>query len=412
MFEDVPSSKKRFAATAAASDPSPPLANGAVPDAAPGAANGAANGSVSSAEPTEAATGANVAGTVSANGVGAANGHTNGHANGHGPHEANGNGYSGPHANGGNGQHGGPLLSRSHPVPAPSYPSAGIPGESGPRLCRFSELLENWSLDAQAAYDSRVNRTPRGPLSGFAKLDRDLGGAFAPGLHIVHGQPGAGKTAFVLQVAASCGCPCLYLSCEMALLELLRRHTARVTNTYLGRLKSGELPPLDSLGLARRACQEAPLLALADGTRTYVSPMWLRDAALIAKGESKHLLIIVDSVHSWAEGAPVDASEYDTLNAALLSLRHMAHQLDCPILAVAERNRDSMKGGGLSAGAGTRKIEYGAETVLDLTREMDRREDFGGEVEVKLKFAKNRHGAAGKSIDFKFHGALQRFAEE
>ena len=283
--------------------------------------------------------------------------------------------------------------------------------ETGPQLCRFSELLAGWQEDAQAAFEARVNGTPRGPHSGFAALDRELGGAFAPGLHIVHGQPGSGKTAFVLQIAASCGCPCLYLSCEMALLELLRRHTARITGTYLGRLKSGELAPADSLALARRACTAAPLLALADGTRVYAPPLWLRDAALTAKGQEKHLLIIVDSVHSWAEGAPVDASEYDTLNAALLSLRHLAHQLNCPILAVAERNRDNMKGGGLSAGAGTRKIEYGAETVLDLTREMERREDFAGEVEVKLKFAKNRHGAAGKGIDFKFHGALQRFSE-
>lgn len=281
----------------------------------------------------------------------------------------------------------------------------------GPQLCRLSDLLAAWQDDAEAAFDARVNRTPRGPMSGFAGLDRELGGAFAPGLHMVHGQPGAGKTAFALQIAASCGCPSLYLSCEMSALELLRRHTARVTGTYLGRLKSGELPPADSLALAKRACGAAPLLALADGTQTYAPVIWLRDAALAAKAEAKHLLIVVDSVHSWAEGAPIDASEYDTLNAALLSLRQLAHQLNCPILAVAERNRDNMKGGGLSAGAGTRKIEYGAETVLDLTREMEKREDFAGEVEVRMKFAKNRHGAAGKGIDFKFHGALQRFSE-
>ncbi len=280
-----------------------------------------------------------------------------------------------------------------------------------PRLCRLGDLLGSWEADAQAAFEARQTNAARGPMSGFKALDRELGGCFASGLHIVHGQPGSGKTAFILQVAASCGCPCLLLSCEMSPLELLRRHTARVTGTYLGRLKSGEIPPAESLALARRACSQAPLLALADGTRAYAPPPWLRDAALATKGEERHLLVVVDSVHSWAEGAGVEASEYETLNAALLSLRQLAHILDCPVLAVSERNRDSMKGGGLSAGAGTRKIEYGAETVLDLTRDMTRRDDGAGEVEVTLKLAKNRHGAAGKELPFLFHGAKQMFVE-
>ncbi len=277
-----------------------------------------------------------------------------------------------------------------------------------PDLCRLSDLLGAWEQDAQAAYQARQGDTARGPLSGFASLDRELGGCFAPGLHIVHGQPGSGKTAFALQVAAQCGCPCLLLSP----LELLRRHTARVTGTYLGRLKSGELSPAESLSLARRVCAAAPLLALADGTRAYASPSWLKDAALAAKGEEPHLLVVVDSVHSWAEGAGADASEYETLGAAILGLRSLAHTLCCPILAVSERNRDAMKGGGLSAGAGTRKIEYGAETVIDLTRDMTRRDDGAGEVEITLKLAKNRHGAAGRELPFSFHGAKQQFVPQ
>ncbi len=289
--------------------------------------------------------------------------------------------------------------------------SSSVVAAPSPQLCRLSDLLSAWEHDAQAAYEAHQGNTARGALSGFKTLDRELGGCFSAGLHILHGQPGSGKTAFALQVAASCGCPCLFLSCEMSPLELLRRHTARVTGTYLGRLKSGELAPAESLALAKRACGQVPLLALADGTRAYASPSWLRDAALATRGEERHLLVVVDSVHSWAEGAGIDASEYETLNAALLSLRQLSHILECPVLAVSERNRDSMKGGGLSAGAGTRKIEYGAETVLDLTRDMARRDDGAGEVEITLKLAKNRHGAAGKELPFLFHGAKQMFVE-
>lgn len=283
--------------------------------------------------------------------------------------------------------------------------------EERPQLCRMSDLLGAWEGDAQTAYIARSTGMARGPVTGLSTLDRELGGYFSPGVHIAHGQPGAGKTAFALQIAASCGTPCLYLSCEMAALELLRRLTARTTGTYLGRLKSGELLPQESLALARRGCLSAPELALVDGTRAYASPNYLHECAIITRGDATNLLIVVDSLHSWAESAPATgATEYDTLNVALSSLRRLSHALACPILAIAERNRDTMKGGGLSAGAGTRKIEYGAETVIDLERSSETKEDTNGEVEVRAKLCKNRNGAAGRSLGLRFHGALQKFS--
>jgi replicative DNA helicase len=285
-------------------------------------------------------------------------------------------------------------------------PESALP----PRLVRPGDLLGEWEADAQAAHEARRTGQARGPVTGLPRLDLELGGAFAPGLHVAHGQPGAGKTAFALQTATSSGTPALYVTAEMSPLELLRRHTARVTSTFLGRLKSGELTPDASLALARQAVAAAPGLMIADATQAHAGTSWLRMAARVAKGDSPYLLIVVDSVHSWAEAAPDVADEYVGLNAGLASLQSLAAQLDCAILAIAERNRASMKGG-LSAGAGSRKFEYRGETVLDLERDPDAREDAGGEVPVVIKFAKNRNGAAGRKVELRFHGALQRFRE-
>lgn len=283
-----------------------------------------------------------------------------------------------------------------------------------PQLCRLGDLLNAWQREAQARHQARLSGVARGPVTGFARLDEALGGCLGDGAHIVHGQPGAGKSAFALQVAAQCGCPCLFVSCEMAPLELLMRHTARATGTFLGRLKSGELTAAASMELVGVGAASAPQLCLVDATQAAAAPTYLLECARIVRGEGPHLLIVIDSVHSWAEGLAREggASEYETLNAALLALRTLAHRLSCPILAVSERNRESMSGGGLSAGAGSRKIEYGAETVFDLGREAEARPDVAGEVAVKLKIAKNRHGAAGKTFPMSFNGALQRFREE
>jgi replicative DNA helicase len=271
-----------------------------------------------------------------------------------------------------------------------------------PRLMQLSQLLGEWEADAQTAFDARVNGVARGPVTGLVKLDAVLGGLLAPGLHIVHGSAGVGKTAFALQAATSCGCPALYVTCEMRPLELFRRITARVTDTFLGRLKSGELAPADS-----------PELALADATQVFADVAWLRTAAEAARGPARHLLLVVDSLHSWSEGASDALTEYDALNAAIAALRTLAGALECPVLAIAERNRMSMKTGGLSASAGSRKFEYGAETVIGLAAEQGKTAPppAQGEESVVLSVEKNRSGAAGKHVDLYFHGALQRFRE-
>ena len=295
--------------------------------------------------------------------------------------------------------------SSPHPVHPPS-------AESLPRLTRLADLVEEIRSDAEAAYDARQSGVARGPVTGHRALDQELGGVLQPGLHNVSGGPGVGKTALALQIAAECGTPALYLSCEMGLLELLRRHTARVTGTYLGRLKTGELHPNEVVRLVQEAAAKAPQLALADATQAYANPGWIRDAAEAIRGDSPHLLLVVDSVHSWAEAAPMErASEYDALNAAIASLRDLAAQLRCPVLGIVERNRASMEKGGLHAAAGSRRFEYGAESVLDLMADKDAGAGPTGELAITLKIEKNRNGSPGRRIPLRFHGALQTFRE-
>ena len=294
----------------------------------------------------------------------------------------------------------------------PKNPSSDAPRPQAPLLL-FSDALGDLLADARAANDARTSGTPRGPVTGFPTLDREIGHALAPGLHGIHGAPGTGKTAFTLQLAASCCFPALYVTCEMSPAELLRRHTARATETFLGRLKSGEMPVSEVEKLTRRALAEVPNLALLDATRLPAQIERIYEAALTTKGEYSNLLIVIDSLHSWAEGLgdASGAGEYEVLNSALKALRGLSHTLKCPVLFVAERNRDSMKSGGQSAGAGTRKIEYGTETVFDLDRDMSEKENGAGEFLIALKLAKNRHGNVGKSIPLQFNGGLQRFRE-
>lgn len=301
----------------------------------------------------------------------------------------------------------------SHASASPIPPDDSTPPQ--PALLPLRALIDAFDADARALHEAHTTGKARGAVTGMKRLDAEIGGALMPGVHIAHGVPGVGKTAFALQIAATCGCPCLYITCEMAPLELLRRITARVTGTFLGKLKSGELSPEHAGGLVRKAVAEVPLLAFLDATDAYAP----RDTILEAAERTRkhfseggpHFLIVLDSLHSWAAGAGTDAAEYDRLGEHLPVLRQISSRLKCPILAISERNRASMKEGGLSAGAGHRGIEYGSESVFDLDCDKDAQPDANGEVPVTLKLQKNRHGAKGKRIELRFHGALQRYRE-
>lgn len=294
----------------------------------------------------------------------------------------------------------------------PTSEPAGNPAKpEEPRLFQLADILGKVESDARAAHEARMTGQPRGSITGLKKVDFELNGAFPEGATVLLGNTGTGKTAFALQAAASNPYPSLFVSCEMAPEELLRRHAARVCSQYLNRFKSGELTPESVVAHVRQAIEAAPLLCIVDATRAFASPKYLCDCAQIARGEARHLLIVIDSLHSWSRGLMNGVSEYDVLGQALAELRTLSRVTQSALLIVSEQNRAGAGKDSVNSGAGHRQIEYGAEAMISLVREEKAQADGAGEVDVTLKLVKNRNGAAGKAVPLKFNGALQSFRE-
>ena len=280
-----------------------------------------------------------------------------------------------------------------------------------PRLLRCSDIIGEVVSEAREANDARRSGQLRAPITGFKRLDEKIGGTLPKiGPCMVLGNTGAGKTAFVTQIAASCGFPALYVTTEMAPAELFRRQMARFSGTFLGRLKSGEMAPEEFETLAKETAGEMAQLAFVDSTVAFAHPTYLHECALKVRGSAKTLLLVVDSLHTWTRGGSSGLNEYEALNQNLLLLQRLCHQLQCPALVVCEQSRAAIAGGGgVNSGAGSRSIEYGAEIVFDL--KASKEVDGMGERAVQLCIAKNRHGAAGATVKLQFNGALQRFKE-
>ncbi len=285
-----------------------------------------------------------------------------------------------------------------------------VPDLDQPRLLPLATLRDEWIAFEEEAQAALREGRSLGPSIEQPRLSKALGGSWPIGFNVLLGQPGAGKTAFALQAAADAGCPALYVTVEMTPVELLRRTVARLSNTFLGKLKNHELSPETLRSKTEQALTHVPHLAIVDATRVWAPPDWLRNAALTVRQGHPHLLIVIDSLHSWAEGQPAPGSEYDVLNAAIASLRKLSMDLSCSVLAIVERNRAGMTAGGMFAGKGTSRIEYACETMLDLTCEKDAPFDVRGEKTVQVKIEKNRSGDRAQ-CGMQFHGALQRFRE-
>lgn len=277
----------------------------------------------------------------------------------------------------------------------------------------FADLREEFLQEAQEAYDARQSGQPRGPLTGFSALDEVTGGFLAPGVHILQAAPGAGKTAFCLQVAAECAFPCLYVTAEMPRVELVRRIISRTTNTFLGKLRNGEKNPDEVKALFERAARKTPMLAIMDATRAVASA---RDH-ILPNGENlrkrfqaQSLLLVIDSLQVWAHGVGMGESEYERVTLAQQWASWLASHLSCPVLCVSHRNRPGQKEGGLHASKGSGDIEYAAETLMEL--EMEEPEPGNPDVRpVKVGVHKNRHGRAGVAVPLEFEGRVQSFRE-
>jgi replicative DNA helicase len=288
-----------------------------------------------------------------------------------------------------------------------------------PPLIHLSDLVTEFVSDTNAAAAAKESGRPRGIITGLSKLDDFFGGYLAPGIHVVQAAPGAGKTAFSLQMASDCAYSALFVSAEMGLLELFRRLIARQTKTFLGRLKSGEINGNQAAALAVQTAQSLEHLKIMDATKQYASPTHIIEKAQIFCDamQSDHILIIIDSLHVWARAAKQaepdldQADEYALINRAISSVNRIAAELKCPVVTIAHRNREGNKGsGGLHAAKGSGSIEYEAESVLDLNKESES-ENASSEIEIRAKLQKNRNGVAGASVKLAFNGALQSFRE-
>jgi replicative DNA helicase len=264
----------------------------------------------------------------------------------------------------------------------------------------------------------RTGRSVCGIPTGFPRLDDVLNG-FQPGLHLLAGAPGMGKTSLALQVALNaCKQPdtsAVYVSFENSLPNLAEKALAAQARTSSQHIARGmaDLAALQAAGAALRPALAR--LALLEGTPGLTVGTIRGAAQEAARRHGGRVLVVLDYLQVAGRGRGQELRL--AVGDLLLELRGLANSLEVPVLALASQNRAAGQygNGGGSAALDSLKesgdAEYSCDTALFL-KPAEKRQAASGCKALDLVISKNRHGPSGQAIPLVFRPDHGIFREE
>lgn len=269
-------------------------------------------------------------------------------------------------------------------------------------------------LPSLAAIVESLTFDPRRVRATLPTLDAALRGGLAPGkMAVLVGAPGSCKTslaAWLCSEAELQGACAMYIASD--------EHRDGII-TRIGQQHGLDRDALESpmpaarQRLARDLREHRPNLHIIDPVRDRL-PLEeaARKLAASADAQGKLAVLVVDSLQTvYSVAQPLDDSERGRLNAVINSCRTIADR-GLIVIAISEMNRggyrslaSAQENSPLASGAGSSRIEYGADLQLSLAAVAHE----PGHVDVTVN--KNRIGSDKPSFRMRIDFARATFAE-
>jgi replicative DNA helicase len=235
-------------------------------------------------------------------------------------------------------------------------------------------------------------------------------------LVLVAGRPSMGKSVVAMQMAhhaAVSGHGVAFFSLEMTKDALVRRLISAVGRVDAQKLRSGTLNPDERLRAARAASEIAELPLWIDDSRARTIPAV---TAALRKLIARHDvgLVLVDHLQLMKCAGRAE-SRHQELSEISHSLKHLAGELDLPVVLLSQLNREcerEKRRPQLADLKETGSLEEDADVVLFIHRpeQYDRQaEHLRGLAEFII--GKQRNGPTGK-LNMVFLHAFQKFEEQ
>lgn len=236
-----------------------------------------------------------------------------------------------------------------------------------------------------------------GIRTGLSDLDEILGGYQKSDLVVIGARPAMGKTGLLLSSALSVGVPALIQSAEMSAFQLGMRALSTQGRIDSQRLRTASLDDDDWANLTSAAIQlrDTPIV-IDDKSSPTIGEVQRLARKMKQVGGIK--ILFVDYLQRLRGNNPRD-SRIDQVSEIARGLKSIARELDIPVVALAQVNREVEKRtdkrpmmGDL---ANSSEIEKEADVIIMLYRDEVYNPDTDDQGIAEITLEKNRHGPLG-----------------
>ena len=276
---------------------------------------------------------------------------------------------------------------------------SGAMEDRGGREFSLGELVPPEVQRVEALHEHRDQIL--GVPSGFTDLDRLTAGFQKSDLIILAARPSMGKTALALNIAhnaatAKIPVPVAFFSIEMSKEQLVRRLFASEGRIDASRLRTGRMQAEEwaKLNMAAGDLLDAPIYII---DRATVTSLEIKAQARRMKSRHGIGLVVVDYLQLMRD--PRAKSREQEIARIASDLKAMAKELDVPVLALSQLNRDVEKRPNrrpkLSDLRESGALEQDADVVMFIYREEVYKKDTADKGIAEVEVAKQRNGPVG-----------------
>jgi replicative DNA helicase len=249
--------------------------------------------------------------------------------------------------------------------------------------------------------------------TGFADLNRMTGGLHRQNLAVVAARPGLGKTSFCLNIACQAairgGKSVGIFSLEMSKPEIMKRMISSLAEVDATRIQSGYLAREDWARINQATSSLSDARLYIDDSAN-LTMLHVRAKAQRLAMEHGIDLLVVDYLQL-VSGSRRYENRTQEVTEISRGLKNLAKELDIPVIAVSQLNREVEKRSGgrkpqLSDLRESGAIEQDADLVLFISREEDASPE--GDDTAEILIGKQRNGSTG-SFRLTFQKRITRF---
>lgn len=255
-----------------------------------------------------------------------------------------------------------------------------------------------------------------GLTTGFADLDRKLGGLQKTDLILIAARPAMGKTAFSLNIAQNAAlkgkAKVAIFNLEMSKEQLIQRMIASISQVELSKLKNGSIDDeewtqvVQGIGVLQNSdvyIDDSPGITATE----------LRSKCRRLKVERGLDLVLIDYLQLMESDGRTESRQQE-ISKISRSLKILAKELECPVVALSQLSRAvearSDHRPMLSDLRESGAIEQDADLVMFLYRDDYYNKDSDQKNVTEIIIAKHRHGEIG-TIPLTWLGQYQLFRD-